>query len=223
MRCACVDIGSNTTRLLVADCDGRVLRPVHEERVFTRIGAAVAGGDTIPAAKQAEVIEVVTAQLAIARAHGAERVRAVATAAIRRASDGIEFVRAIHAATGLKVEILSDREEARLAFIGAAGTLDGDRPRPLGVLDVGGGSSEVVIGEPPATIIWWASVPLGSGTLAARHLASWAPPGATCARRSTVCRRRARSAPSPSAAARPRCHGWPASSWTPPRCSTRWR
>jgi exopolyphosphatase/guanosine-5'-triphosphate,3'-diphosphate pyrophosphatase len=178
MRCACVDIGSNTTRLLVADCDGRILRAIHEERVFTRIGAAVADGDTIPAVKQAEVIAVVAAQLAIARAHGAERVRAVATAAIRRASNGIEFVRAIHGETGLKVEILSDREEARLAFIGAAGTLDGDQPRPLGVLDVGGGSSEVVIGEAPGTIIWWASVPLGSGSLAARHLISDPPSAA---------------------------------------------
>jgi exopolyphosphatase / guanosine-5'-triphosphate,3'-diphosphate pyrophosphatase len=199
MRCACVDIGSNTTRLLVADCDGRVLHTVHEERVFTRIGAAVAGGDTIPVAKQAEVIEVVAAQLAIARAHGAERVRAVATAAIRRASDGIEFVRAIHGATGLKVEILSDREEARLAFVGAAGMLDGDRPRPLGVLDVGGGSSEVVVGEAPATISWWASVPIGSGTLAARYLESDPPAPAQL----RAARREVRSAVDRLAAPRP--------------------
>jgi exopolyphosphatase/guanosine-5'-triphosphate,3'-diphosphate pyrophosphatase len=178
MRCACVDIGSNTTRLLVADCDGEVLRAVHEERAFTRIGAAVAAGDTIPRAKRAEVIAVVAGQLAVARAHGAERVRAVATAAIRRASDGVEFVRAIRAETGLEVEILSDREEARLAFVGAAGTLAEAWPEPLGVLDVGGGSSEVVVGEAPRTIVWWASVSLGSGTLAARHFASDPPTAA---------------------------------------------
>ena len=175
MRCACIDIGSNTTRLLVADREGGALRAVHEERAFTRLGASVAGGAAIPAAKQAEVIAVVAGQLESARAWGAERIRGVATAAIRRAGDGVAFVRTVHAETGLQVSILSDREEARLAFVGAAGTFEGPCPEPLGVLDVGGGSSEVVVGRAPGTIAWWASLPLGSGTLATRYFASDPP------------------------------------------------
>ena len=171
MRRACIDIGSNTTRLLVAEHDGAGLRAIHEERAFTRIGAALAERGTIPVAKRDEVASVVSAQLSTARAHGADDIRGVATAAIRHARDGVEFAGELQARTGLGITILSDREEARLAFVGAAGMIEAECPEPLAVVDVGGGSSEVVVGRAPARIEWWASLPVGSGALAARHLA----------------------------------------------------
>jgi exopolyphosphatase/guanosine-5'-triphosphate,3'-diphosphate pyrophosphatase len=188
VRRACVDIGSNTMRLLVAEPDGAGrLRPVHEERAFTRIGAAFDDDEMIPAAKCAEVIAVATEHLAIAREHGAESVRGVATAAIRQARNGAALVAELHAHTGLRVVILSDREEARLAFRGAMGMLEGPAPDPLGVLDVGGGSSEVVIGRAPGKILWWASLALGSGSLAASHLTADPPgPAALAAARAEV-------------------------------------
>ncbi len=181
MRCACIDIGSNTTRLLIAEHAGATLRSVHEQRAFTAIGAELVGGDTISEAKCAEVLGVVGAQLAVARDYGATEVRGVATAAIRRASNGVQLIREVRSRTGLEVRILSDREEARLAFVGAVGMLTAAPEGPLGVLDVGGGSSEVVVGEAPGRIIWWASLPLGSGTLAARHLRSDPPSAAQLA------------------------------------------
>jgi exopolyphosphatase/guanosine-5'-triphosphate,3'-diphosphate pyrophosphatase len=170
VRRACIDIGSNTTRLLVADTGGAVLTPVHEERVFTRIGAALAGRDTIPEAKRAEVIEVVAAQLGVARSLGVGEVHAVATAAIRRAVDGGRFADELQARCGVSLRILSDREEAHLAFAGASGMIQGAAPEPLGVLDVGGGSSEVVVGGADG-VGWWTSLELGSGSLARRHFA----------------------------------------------------
>jgi exopolyphosphatase/guanosine-5'-triphosphate,3'-diphosphate pyrophosphatase len=175
VRRACIDIGSNTTRLLVAETNGVGLVPLHEERAFTRIGAALTAAGTIPEDKRREVIQVVSAQLETARALGAHEVRGVATAAIRGAADGAEFVWAVSERTGLALSVLSDQEEARLAFRGAAGTCAGPPPEPLGVLDVGGGSSEVVIGRAPDTITWWRSLPIGSGSIEHRHLRSDPP------------------------------------------------
>lgn len=181
MRAACIDIGSNTTRLLVADRRGPRLTEVHQERAFTRLGRGVDAGGRIAEAKITELAEVVSRQLAVARAHGAVELRAVATAAVRSAANGLELVQAIAAATGLVVEVLSEADEARLAFLGAALMADEAGEGLLGVVDVGGGSSEIVVGHPPDRIVWWSSVPIGSGALAGRHLASDPPTAAQLA------------------------------------------
>ena len=181
MRRACIDIGSNTTRLLVAECEADQLHEVHQDRAFTQIGRGIAGDGTIDASKIAEVVDVVAAQLEHARELGSREVLGVATAAIRRAANGAELVSAIESACGLRVRILSGEEEARLAFVGAAGTL-GHRPAgPLGVVDVGGGSSEIVVGTAPHEIGWWFSFAIGSGDLADRYLRSDPPMAAELA------------------------------------------
>ena len=164
-RLGCIDIGSNTTRLLVADRTGAKLTWVHQERAFTHIGQTLLTEGRLTPAKVREVADVVRDQLGSARAHGAHAVRLVATAAIRRAHNGPELVDAVRAATGHQIEILSDQEEARLAFVGVAGTLEDWPEGLLGVVDVGGGSSELVVGERPDRIRWWASLPLGSAAL----------------------------------------------------------
>jgi exopolyphosphatase / guanosine-5'-triphosphate,3'-diphosphate pyrophosphatase len=175
MRAACIDIGSNTTRLLVADRLGERLQEVHQERAFTRIGWGLATGAAIPAEKIDEVVAVVSAQLLIARDLGTAHVRGVATAAIRWSANGHELVEAIRAATGLAVDILSGEDEARLAFCGAAAMLDDAPAGLLAVLDVGGGSSEMVIGTVPVDVDWWASLHLGSSTLTECYLHSDPP------------------------------------------------
>ena len=179
VRAACIDIGSNTTRLLVADCASGTLIEVHQERAFTRIGKGLAASGAIGADKIEEVVAVVLGQLAAARGLGAGEIRGVATAAIRTASNGVALVEAIAAGTGLEVEIVSGEDEARLAFRGAAAMLEPEtaaRCRQLGVIDVGGGSSEVVVGAAPDQVGWWASVPIGSGALTDHCLHS-DPPG----------------------------------------------
>lgn len=180
MRRACIDIGSNTTRLLVADCDGSVLVEHRQERAFTLIGRSIDASGAIPPAKLAEVLQAVVAQYTIAREMGAEHVRCVATAAIRRAANGSALVRLVDSACeGLKLEILSGAEEARLAFLGAAWAMgaDGDE-QGLGVVDAGGGSSELVVGDPPGHVRWWVSVPIGSGDVTQRWLPSDPPTAA---------------------------------------------
>ena len=175
MRRACIDIGSNTTRLLVADCEGDLLREVHQERVFTRIGRGLLPDGTIGPAKIGEVADVVAAQLRQALGLGAQDVHAVATAAIRRAGNGGALVAAIKDACGLAVRVLPGEEEARLAFVGAARTLGHIPGGLLGVVDVGGGSSELVVGTAPDRVSWCTSFGVGSGDLADQHLRSDPP------------------------------------------------
>ncbi len=93
MVCACIDIGSNTTRLLVAEPDGGRIRELLRQRAFTRIGKGLASEDAIPQRKIAEVVDVVGTQVRVARELGSETIRLVATAAIRDAANQEELTR----------------------------------------------------------------------------------------------------------------------------------
>jgi exopolyphosphatase / guanosine-5'-triphosphate,3'-diphosphate pyrophosphatase len=166
VRRACIDIGSNTTRLLIADCDGEGLVEVHQDRSFTHVRRGLNPEGEIEAGKIAEVVTVVAAQVATAHGLGATDVRCVATAAVRQAANRDALLAAIRSACDLEVSVLSAEEEARLAFGGAARTLGYVPDGPLGVVDVGGGSSELVVGTVPDRVTWCASLELGSGQLA---------------------------------------------------------
>jgi exopolyphosphatase / guanosine-5'-triphosphate,3'-diphosphate pyrophosphatase len=173
VRCACIDIGSNTTRLLVAESrDGR-LQEVLAQRAFTRLGSSRRGG--IPDAKVAEVAELVASQVRMAHECGVERIRVVATAAIRQAPNREEFCEAVEAAAGLPVIVLSGDDEARLAFAGATRTLHHAPLGEIGVVDVGGGSSELVVGTMGEGVSWSASFHIGSALLAEGYLRSDPP------------------------------------------------
>jgi exopolyphosphatase/guanosine-5'-triphosphate,3'-diphosphate pyrophosphatase len=175
LRGACIDIGSNTTRLLVADCVAGRLVPVAQERVFTHIALGRRADGAISAAKIEEVARVAAAQLQRAHELGATAVRAVATAAIRTAANRGELARAVEATCGLRVEVLTGREEARLAFVGAVGAMKAAPASELAVVDAGGGSCELAVGRPPDRVTWSASLPLGSAELTRACLPSDPP------------------------------------------------
>ncbi len=170
MRCACIDIGSNTTRVLVADVTGGHLREVLTDKAFTRLGRELRRTGVLPPASVELVASVVADQLSTARNAGAERIRVVATAAIRLAPNGGDLCRAVRERTGLGVEVLTGEEEARLAFAGATRTYPHPLPGRVAVVDVGGGSSEVAVGTKTGGVEWSASLALGSGSLAEAHL-----------------------------------------------------
>jgi exopolyphosphatase/guanosine-5'-triphosphate,3'-diphosphate pyrophosphatase len=169
VRSACIDIGSNTTRLLVAERDGAAgLREVMARRMFVPLAA---DGDGVIDLETVTVLaSVVAAHAAVARECGADRLRAVATAAIRHAANRDALCRAIRREAGLHVEVLDDAAEARLAFAGAVGTLESPPPGTIGVVDVGGGSSELVAGTAAGGVSWYVSVRVGSGLLTERHV-----------------------------------------------------
>lgn len=173
MRFACIDVGSNTTRLLVADTVPGGIQDVLNERAFTLIGRSLGDSGRIPSEKVAETATVVAGQAERARELGADRIRAVATAAIRRAENARELVDAIEREAGLPLEVLQGKDEARLAFRGAAraaGVLG-----TLAVIDVGGGSTEIAIGTAGGSVLRAESIPVGSSVLAERHLAADPP------------------------------------------------
>lgn len=172
MRCACIDIGTNTTRLLVAEEDhAGALRVLAQERAFTELGDA----DEVGPEKTRMLADAVRGQAARARELQTGRLRVVATGALREAGDREAVLEALRDAGGAEVELLSGHEEATLAFTGALSTM---RPPPDGVvavIDVGGGSSEVAVGRAGEGVTWAASMPVGSGRLTERFLLSDPP------------------------------------------------
>ncbi len=175
MICACIDIGSNTTRLLVADATDGALRLLVNQRAFTRIGRSLVRGGSIPPEKIAETAEVVRRQSLVARGLGAEEIVAVATAVIRTAPNRDELVAAVERAGGMRLSVLTDEEEARLSFVGATRTLVRPAQGTIAVIDVGGGSTEVAVGEANGLMTWSASFRIGSGLLADSYLHSDPP------------------------------------------------
>jgi exopolyphosphatase/guanosine-5'-triphosphate,3'-diphosphate pyrophosphatase len=170
MLCAAIDIGSNTTRVLVAEPQEGQLRKVMEQRAYTRIDKASQHDGAIDRAKIDEVADVVATQVRLAQEIGAQAIRTVATAAIREAANRDEIAAEINRVAGVEVEVLTEHEEGRLAFIGATKTLGHPVDGQVAVVDVGGGSSEVVLGTVPDGVQSVRSFKIGSGFLADEFL-----------------------------------------------------
>jgi exopolyphosphatase/guanosine-5'-triphosphate,3'-diphosphate pyrophosphatase len=165
-RIACIDVGSNTTRLLVADRDDGTLTEVGGLKVFTSLGAGRAPGEPLHPERIAAVVEAVGEQLEHAQALGAGAVDLVATSAVRSAPNGEDVVRAIRDAHGVTLRVLEGEQEAAYAFAGATlGVADAAPDTLLAVVDVGGGSTELVLGTLADGPTWSVSLPIGSGRL----------------------------------------------------------
>lgn len=150
-RIAAIDCGTNSIRLLVADVtaheDGRTsLRDVHREMRIVRLGEGVDATGRLSVAALARTRAALGDYTMICRRKGAERVRMVATSATRDASNRDEFFDMTRALLGVEAEVISGDEEARLSFTGAVGDLD-PQDGPFVVTDIGGGSTEVVVGS----------------------------------------------------------------------------
>ncbi|MEK6252441.1 MAG: hypothetical protein AABM43_10950 [Actinomycetota bacterium] len=178
MLCAAIDIGSNTTRVLVAEPREGQLNKVMEQRAYTRIGKSTTKDGSITQPMIHEVGEVVATQVRLAEELGAKAIKAVATAAIREARNRDEVVQAIGEVSGVEIEVLSEEEEGRLAFIGATKTLGHPVEGRVAVVDVGGGSSEIVLGTVAGGADRVHSFQIGSGMLAEELLES-DPPSAS--------------------------------------------
>jgi exopolyphosphatase/guanosine-5'-triphosphate,3'-diphosphate pyrophosphatase len=171
MRVAAMDLGSNSFHLLVADVhpDGH-LDPLVQEKEMLRLGDVVSRHGHIPSTAADHAVATVRRFRLLAEAAGAEEVIAKATAAIRRAANGGEVVDRIRAETGVHVEVIGGKEEARLIFgaVRASVVLD---PSPALCFDLGGGSLEVMVGD-ASTLMWATSLPLGVALLSAEFVHS---------------------------------------------------
>ena len=161
MRVAAIDCGTNSIRLLVADVTGTTLGPrlvdVHREMRVVRLGEGVDATGRLSSGALDRTWRALSDYTAILRASGAVRVRMAATSATRDAENRDDFVRMVHETLGQAPEVITGDEEAELSLRGAVGDLLPDRG-PFLVADIGGGSTELVVGSGPV-----GSGPVGSG------------------------------------------------------------
>jgi exopolyphosphatase/guanosine-5'-triphosphate,3'-diphosphate pyrophosphatase len=180
---AVIDVGSNTVRLLVA----RGGREILSRREMLRLGASVERLGRISDEKLAETADVVGRFAADARAAGATLVEILITSPGRQAENGDALVDSLARAGGCAARVLSAVEEGRLAFAGALAIASPPARRPVAVVDVGGGSAQVVVGTRRDGAAWARSIDLGSQRLTSRHRQTDPPgPAAGAAARAEV-------------------------------------
>jgi exopolyphosphatase/guanosine-5'-triphosphate,3'-diphosphate pyrophosphatase len=178
-RVAAVDCGTNSIRLLVADIErdprsGAVTqRDVVRRMEIVRLGQGVDATGRLDPAALARTFAAVERYAAEIRAAGATAVRFVATSATRDAANAADFVAGVRERLGVAPEVVSGDVEAGLSFTGATAALDGGLAEPFAVVDIGGGSTEVVVGT--STVTAALSVDVGCVRLTERHLAADPP------------------------------------------------
>jgi exopolyphosphatase/guanosine-5'-triphosphate,3'-diphosphate pyrophosphatase len=145
-RLAAIDVGSNTIRLVVVEVSAnRTYRVLDDEKVVARLARGLSNGDAMSPQLMTEAAETIARFKAIAEGYGVTELRAAATWAVRRAANGPQFVAMVQERAGVEVAVLSAEEEARLVFLGVRHTFDLSS-MTVAVVDVGGGSTEVVLG-----------------------------------------------------------------------------
>ena len=175
-RVAVVDIGTNSTRLLVADVDASAgtLDELDRRSVVTRLGEGVDATGALGDAPRERVFAALAEYAAAIAEHGATATTAVMTSAVRDASNGGEFATAVRERHGLEGRTLSGDEEARLTFLGATAARANEPGERLLVIDIGGGSTELVIGE-RGEVAFHVSTQVGVVRHSERHLHSDPP------------------------------------------------
>ena len=175
-RVAVVDIGTNSTRLLVADVDpsAGTLNELDRRSIVTRLGEGVDATGALGDAPRERVFAVLEEYAAAIAEHGATATTAVMTSAVRDASNGGEFATAVRERHGLEGRTLSGDEEARLTFLGATAARANEPGERLLVIDIGGGSTELVIGE-RGEVAFHVSTQVGVVRHSERHLHSDPP------------------------------------------------
>ena len=179
MRLAALDVGTNSTRLLVGDVEDGVIVAEHaREMVITRLGKGVDRSGRFDPAALRRTLEVLAGYAEVCRRLGVERRRLVATSATRDAADRQVFLDGVRDLLGVEAEVLSGRAEAAAAYRGATAGLAGDRPTL--VVDIGGGSTELIYGD-GTTSRAMVSLDIGCVRLFERHLHTDPPTAAEVA------------------------------------------
>jgi exopolyphosphatase/guanosine-5'-triphosphate,3'-diphosphate pyrophosphatase len=168
MRVAAVDLGTNSTRLLVADLDDGRIEPLHRETTITRLGEGVDARRRLLPLPVARVRNCLTDYRRTIESLGADRTLVVATSAVREAENGEAFLGEVEWSYGFATRLLSGDEEALLTFRGATNGRALDARGTL-LVDIGGGSTELVVGG-SAGVELHTSLRAGSVRHTERHL-----------------------------------------------------
>jgi len=171
---AIVDVGSNTARLLVAAETRSSFEPLREERAVLALGEEIERHGSISELKLAETAKCARRYVQIAHEHGCAAIDVIVTAPGRQSENARDLVRALERASGSSVRVLSPEEEGCLAYAGALAEARVGRG-PVAVCDVGGGSTEVVVGRRDGAPHFCRSLEIGSLRLTRRFLAGDPP------------------------------------------------
>lgn len=145
MRTAVIGIGSNSVRSLLAEVSGTGFQRLRRDREGTRLFAGLDEAGNLDRDSMDKTVSAVQRMALDAKGLGAEKLAIFATSAARDAANGAEFMAAVEKATGIPLRIISGEEEAELSFLGASAAASADR---CGMIDIGGGSTEIAIGTP---------------------------------------------------------------------------
>src|SRR5436305_13521386 len=148
MRVGVVDVGTNSVRVLVADGEDGTLTDLERDLTITRLGEGVDRDRRVGPEPLRRTVAAIAGYVERCRAREAEAVRIIATSAVRDAANREDFLQAVRRATGIEPVILTGEQEAQLGFLGA--TMDVNAPAPYLVVDIGGGSTELVRGTTEA-------------------------------------------------------------------------
>lgn len=168
MRIGVIDVGSNTTRLLVANTERERLVPIDTGKLRLPLGEEIERFGSVSAVHLAAAAKAVRGMAASARRKRVASLDLFLTAPGRQASNADELVAALSRASGVQARVLTKEEEGKLAYRGAVLTADVPLPSRIAVCDIGGASTEIAVGGPDDEPDWIQSVDLGSVRLTAR-------------------------------------------------------
>jgi exopolyphosphatase / guanosine-5'-triphosphate,3'-diphosphate pyrophosphatase len=168
MRIGVIDVGSNTTRLLVASTGPGGLVPLDTQKLRLALGAEIEHQDAVSAVHVAAAAKAVREMAGIARRRRVASLEVFLTAPGRQATNADELVAALSRAAGVQARVLTKEQEGTLAYRGAVLTADIPLPARIAVCDIGGASTEIAVGSPAGEPDWIESVDLGSVRLTAR-------------------------------------------------------
>jgi exopolyphosphatase / guanosine-5'-triphosphate,3'-diphosphate pyrophosphatase len=168
-RVAVVDVGTNSTRLLIADVTADGVAELERRSIVTRLGEGLEATGALGEIPRARVTKALDEYAELIARHGVLAKTAVLTSAVRDASNGAEFTALVRERYGLDADTISGDEEARLTFLGATAARDGANGTPLLVVDIGGGSTELVAGA-AGEVAFHVSTQVGVVRHTERHL-----------------------------------------------------
>jgi exopolyphosphatase/guanosine-5'-triphosphate,3'-diphosphate pyrophosphatase len=169
-RYSVVDVGSNTIHLLVGEVDGGEVLPVTGEKFSARLGAGVEKTGKLQEERLLLAAEAINFFARIAALNGAPSPEILATSAVRDADNGRELVKKVRKTTGLKMRLISGRKEAELGFRGALSALGDRREGKVLVVDLGGGSAQLIFGDASGVVEERISLPLGTNRTTERFV-----------------------------------------------------
>ncbi|MGH3089793.1 MAG: hypothetical protein ACRDSJ_21145, partial [Rubrobacteraceae bacterium] len=161
-RLSVIDVGSNTIHLLVGEVKGGGVVPVTGEKVSALLGAGVDRTGRIEADRLAIAVEAIGLFARISKLNGAKEPLILATSAVRDAKNGSELGEKVESSTGLAMRLISGEKEAELGFKGAVTAVGTPWEGPALVVDLGGGSAQLILGEASSGPLMQTSLPLGS-------------------------------------------------------------